>query len=353
MVSLIVPAAGKSSRFPGMKPKWLLTHPKGNLMVVESLMGLDLKNVKKIYLTVLDEHIREYASLDGIKQAFLDAGLSDMLEIVSLERETKNQPETVYETIKRANISGPIFIKDVDNFFSCKVSSKNSVSIQDLHSMDLVHASNKSFIESNKHGHVINIVEKQIISSMFCAGGYSFASGDDFKRYFLKLSSHKNLYISHIIFDMCLDGHIFTASEVSKYIDWGTLIDWNNFKSTYSTLFVDIDGVLVNNSSAYFNPTWGSTEGISENINTINSLYESGRSKIILTTSRKTSSKKKTEAQLKRVGLKYHQIIYDLFHCKRIIINDYAPTNPYKSCESINIPRNSNTLKDLIQDSVD
>jgi len=29
MSTLIVPCGGKSSRYPGMKPKWLLTHPDG------------------------------------------------------------------------------------------------------------------------------------------------------------------------------------------------------------------------------------------------------------------------------------------------------------------------------------
>ena len=135
MVSLIVPAAGKSSRFPGMKPKWLLTHPKGNLMVVESLLGLDLANVSKIYLTILEEHVREYASIEGIQLAFSEAGLGEKLEIICLESETKNQPETVYETINRANISGPIFIKDVDNFFSCPVETENSVTTYDLNSV--------------------------------------------------------------------------------------------------------------------------------------------------------------------------------------------------------------------------
>ena len=31
-MNLILPVAGMSSRFPGVKPKWLLTHPNGNLL---------------------------------------------------------------------------------------------------------------------------------------------------------------------------------------------------------------------------------------------------------------------------------------------------------------------------------
>ena len=35
--TLIVPAAGSSSRFPDMKPKWLLAHPHQDLMISKIL----------------------------------------------------------------------------------------------------------------------------------------------------------------------------------------------------------------------------------------------------------------------------------------------------------------------------
>ena len=35
MKNLIVTAAGLSSRFEGLKPKWMLTHPKGNWMITD------------------------------------------------------------------------------------------------------------------------------------------------------------------------------------------------------------------------------------------------------------------------------------------------------------------------------
>ena len=46
--TLIVPCAGRSSRFPNNRPKWSLTHPNGNLMLTESLFGLELNNYKEI-----------------------------------------------------------------------------------------------------------------------------------------------------------------------------------------------------------------------------------------------------------------------------------------------------------------
>jgi len=37
MTTLIIPCAGKSSRYPGEKPKWLFTHPDGKLMLEKSI----------------------------------------------------------------------------------------------------------------------------------------------------------------------------------------------------------------------------------------------------------------------------------------------------------------------------
>ncbi|MEJ7682686.1 MAG: hypothetical protein WKG06_33480 [Segetibacter sp.] len=36
------------------------------------------------------------------------------------------------------------------------------------------------------------------------------------------------------------------------YSDWGTIEDWDRFKRSYATLFVDLDGTLVKNSSWHF-----------------------------------------------------------------------------------------------------
>ena len=59
-----------------------------------------------------------------------------------------------------------------------------------------------------------------------------------------------------------------------------------------------------------------------------------------------------TEMQLLNENIKYHQIIYGLYHGKRIVINDYAPTNPYKSCDAINLKRNSSDLKEMLEESL-
>lgn len=44
MKTLILPVAGRSSRFPGMRPKWLLTMPDGKLMLEKAVERLDMSD---------------------------------------------------------------------------------------------------------------------------------------------------------------------------------------------------------------------------------------------------------------------------------------------------------------------
>ena len=98
-MNLIIPCAGESSRFPGTRPKWMLTQPDGKLMVVSSLEGLDLSDVKNIYVIVLRKHLEEYQCEQGIKDAFADAGFGDSLSLIILDNPTNSQPETIAKGI--------------------------------------------------------------------------------------------------------------------------------------------------------------------------------------------------------------------------------------------------------------
>ena len=351
-MNLIIPCAGESSRFPDTRPKWMLTQPDGKLMVVSSLGGLQLNNVENIYVVVLRKHLEQYQCEDGIKEAFADAGFGEKLNLVILDEVTESQPETIAKAIEIANVSGSIFIKDCDGCFRAEVKPVNEVCVYDLSKMNLVHAANKSYVICDEHGLVSNIAEKNIISSTFCVGGYAFEDAKVFLNYFNKMKHLPNLYVSHLIYQMMLDNHTFGVQGVDEYVDWGTLSEWTLYKQEYATLFIDIDGVLVENSGQYFSPRWGETSAITENVKAINSMFDSGKTQVILTTARKDSFKKQTEKQLENAGVKYHQIIYGLLHCKRIIVNDYSKTNPYKSCDAINLKRNSAELGEMLRDCV-
>ena len=69
-MNLILPVGGLSSRFPGVKPKWLLTHPNGNLMITEAIKGLELDSFDNIYLVTIKEHVEKYDFINGIEKQF-------------------------------------------------------------------------------------------------------------------------------------------------------------------------------------------------------------------------------------------------------------------------------------------
>ena len=60
MRTLIIPCAGKSSRFTTELPKWLLEHPSGNLMVFESIQGLPLSTFDRIIIVALKRHLTQF-----------------------------------------------------------------------------------------------------------------------------------------------------------------------------------------------------------------------------------------------------------------------------------------------------
>ena len=349
MKNLIVTAAGLSTRFEGLKPKWMLTHPKGNWMIVEALKAFDFESIDKVYLSFLREHIEQYNCLDAIKLCISELGIEDKTEIVLLDEQTKNQPHTVYTVIKQANVEGQIIIKEVDNYFTYKVEDGNYMCYYDLNDTTSINPSNKSYITIDDKGYITDLVEKKVISSTFGCGSYSFETAVDFCNYFETLQKD-NLFLSDIIYNMVLDGYKFKAVQSTDYIDWGTKEDWFNYVRQYKTLFVDLDGTLVKSSGKYTPPYWGETEGIKENIEFLNELYDTDKVYIILTTARSSDAKDVTLKQLEREGIKYDNIIFDLFHANRTIINDYGTSNPYPTCDAVNLVRNSNELERFLKD---
>jgi hypothetical protein len=332
-----------------MRPKWLLTHPDSGLpMVLESIFGIDISTHDKVVLVALKKHEEEFKFCDKLLDicSKFDVKSFDIL----LLDESKSQPHTIAQAINSLNIEGQINCKDTDNYFRSQVPEGNYVAICSLNDIELVNARNKSYVEFNEQKKLINIVEKNVISNSFCAGLYGFSDAkkfyETFEKYEAEDKNNKNLFVSHIIL-MMSESEDFDVIEVKDYIDWGTSTEWNEYRNKFKTYFVDIDGVLVKTSSEYMSPYWGETDGIKENIKRINDLYNTGN-RIILTTGRNGKYHKITEEQLTREGVKFSCILYSCGNGQRVIINDFSSSNPYPSCQAINLPRDSNILDQLI-----
>ena len=321
-----------------------MTH---RMMVTEAISGLNLDFFDHIYFICLQQHEDKYQFMKGFVSELDDAGLREKSNIVLLPEQTDSQSETFYTFLSGYDLDGFIFIKDSDGFYRCDVEERNQVAYFDLNDMDDINARTKSYVDLDVNDVVTNIVEKKVISSTFSSGGYGFADAKEFCKTFEKLQDMDGeCYISHIIFEMMLSGSTFYGTKTTDFKDWGTLDAWNKYKSQYKCLFVDIDGTLITNSSHHFPPYVGSGEPIENNIDFLSELHEQGKTKIVLTTSRPDKFRQLTIMELQTKGIPFDELVMGLPHCQRVIINDFARSNPYPSCKAINIPRNTDDLKE-------
>ena len=346
--TIILPCAGRSTRYPNLRPKYLLVNPNGNIMLIDAISKIGHKDCQ-IVVSILKDHEEKYGIKEMLDKFFPELGV----QICLLDSETKSQSETVCKTIEKMGIKTPFLVKDSDNIFKMESvpETYNYVTTNRLDDTGIINASNKSYIICDSSGLITNIEEKKVVSNTFSVGGYYFLDPSEFVNAYHeleKMSLGREIYIStlinHLIFTKKTK---FKIKPVTEYADLGTISEWINYKQRFRTYFVDIDGVLVKNGAEYFKPYWGTTEGIEENIKLINKLHEGG-SQIILTTSRKEKYRKTTVDQLKKCGLKYDQLVMGILHSTRVLINDFTNSNPYPSAIAINIPRDSNELEKFL-----
>lgn len=217
--SLIIPIAAYRSEYEKTMPYVFSLNKDGYSLCVEAARRLDVSKFDAVYFTTLKEYDNKYCVSDFLRLQFKRLKWSNA-KVVLLENRTSSQPETIYETIKSENITGSIYIKDADCSFVSEVNSQNLIATYQLEKLQWVDPQNKSYVDVDDGYYVTNIIEKRIISHNFCAGGYSFENVEDFTHYYDMLKDEQGLYLSHIIYAMLLDRHIFRPEYVNDYKDF-------------------------------------------------------------------------------------------------------------------------------------
>lgn len=341
-MKVIVPCAGKSSRYPNMKPKWMLIHPDGNMMVKKAIEGLDIQP-KDVIITILREHEEKYNIVQGIKQ-----NIGEEVIIVILDEQTKSQSETIYETLKRTNLREPFLIKDSDNIFHCSVNENfNYICYSDLKEYDSINPGNKSYIKMDDQRRIIDMIEKQIISTTFNVGGYFFTNPEEFMSTFERLNQQADseLYVSSIVKDMLKNqGKSFYGKPTTNYSDWGTIKEWSEHHQKFKTYFFDLD-VLFKESDQFSKPLWEDAETIQENVQILKELSLNKYNQVYLFTSRPEYCRRMTDRQLKELEINYRDLVMGCFTSKKVIINNFSEMTKKANCEALSILKNSQDLK--------
>lgn len=354
-MAVIIPCAGKSSRFPDTRPKFLLTMPDGDAMF-EKAARPHLKS-DSIYFAFLTEHHEEY-KIDRILQRSI---LQNTPPHISLFGELTSGPaETVFAVLHTAINSGmmkneePILIKDCDSFAETNLdfdqqTEGNYVVVADLKKhTDITNVAAKSFAVLNENNLITNIVEKDVVSNYICTGMYGFASAEKYMNAYLSLKEKaddgEEIFISHVIKEL-LEDEPFEAVQANEFIDCGTYESYIKYAESKKTYFIDLDGTLWFNQSKLFENHYETPKfPIQEAINYFKKKEAEG-CKLIFTTSRPHSVRDITENELFNVyGFKRTKVIMDLPHGPRVLVNDFSKTNPGPSAIAINATRDSNAF---------
>jgi hypothetical protein len=303
-------------------------------MAAESIRGL--RGYDRLVMA-LNGRDRLRFGLDLVHREMSLAGFNaDVVDV----GDSSSHVETIIRALSHVEPADSFTAKDCDNYFELELAAGNYVAVADLHTVGKVEAGNKSYIVP-VDGQVRRLAERQILSHLFCCGAYSFGRAD----VFLAAAGDRR-YVSQVIMEMIEGGVMFEHRLVSGYEDWGTEEDWKQYRAGFMTLFVDIDGVLVQSSHRSFRPRWGDSKVIMENVEYLNELRATGKVEIILTTSRSEDVRQVTEEQLD--GLQYDRLVMGLRSCARAIVNDVVPARGESSCVAVNIERDSVSLARLI-----
>lgn len=343
MRTLLVPAAGRSSRYPDLRPKWVLTHPTGRLMIDLVLEGMDYRQFDRTVITVIREHCDQHQVDVILRQVF---GTS--VDILVLENETSSAAETVFQSIIQAGIEGDVIVKDSDCIVRSAVPDRSNfivgLSINEHSPVDRIQS--KSFIVKDDNDVILDIVEKDVVSNVICVGVYAADAGEFAGAYEeIRRSDvlHRvgELYVSHVMSYLMLQKKVlFHYIEADHFVDWGTIEDWYREIDKHKTYVIDIDGVILKNCGKYGEKNWGNTfEPIAENVLVLKRLSDQGH-EIIFMTSRTEEFLGRFRQFLAEQGIRCKAIVSGCLHGKRIIINDFAASNPYPSCEAVGIRRN-------------
>jgi choline kinase len=343
-MEIIVPAAGLSTRFPNMKPKYLLYDYKGDMMLMNALRPFREKGFR-IHLGILKEHQEKYGVIEQIQHEW-----PDNIEYLIIDKPTRGPADTVYQILNASGLhTSEIFIKDCDSFFEHDITEgDNYVCVTKISQHEILKKlASKSFTIANNNGIITDIVEKEVVSDTFCVGGYKFSSAMLYRQAFNELNTDREVFVSDVIGRCINNMQIFTNKYITDYVDVGTAQDWFEYNDR-PVIFCDIDGTIIQNQTRVGQNNYRSDPIVLEkNVKRLLELQSKG-AQFIFTTARPHEYTNITKEMIDKLGFVGYDLICGLQNSKRILINDYNESNPYPRAVAINLYRNDDKLSDFL-----
>lgn len=347
--TLLMPCAGRSSRYPGVRPKWMLTLPDGELALQRAAASVSRDAWDRLVIAVRADHEQSYGCRALLARALPGA------DVIVLEQDTRGPAHTVAQMLNRAGVTGAFAVKDADSFFDpSPIPDGSFVSVSDLRQTpSMANVGAKSFAVINGDGLVVDMVEKSVVSNFVCVGLYGFSDTALYSECFEALTQSGGageVFISHVMNRAIAAGLPVLPHHAQGLIDVGTLEDWRRHVRPRGTIICDLDGVVFRNHSRWFAPYWeDADEPLAENIATLRDWQAAG-AQLIFMTARPEEYRAKTLGALEGLGLKVHALIMNCLHGRRFLVNDHAASNPAPAAVGISMPRNTELLGEHLQD---
>jgi len=350
-MKIIIPCAGRSSRFPNMAPKWMLPDNAGLPMVYKAVAGLG-SSVGDMIFVILREHDERFRVQEGLQAAF-----GQPVTCAVLDEPTTSQSETVARALRITGLTEPFIVKDSDNYFEVSNLDRghNYVCVASLSNFSQINPQNKSYVQVDQEDVIVNFREKQVISDLFSVGGYAFSDPQEFLNAYDELSSGPQLasgelYISEIISFLSMKGAIFKAQRVDQYQDWGTVHEWREHLRRKRVYFVSVDGFLFEQGSQFFSPRFADVKPHPNAIETVKSLLDSGQ-KVYYLSIRPEALGNLTRRQLAEIGLPDQPILFGCDLAEWTLLTAPHSNQPFKTSHAIEIAADDpNMIEKILAD---
>lgn len=216
---LIIPAAAYTKINEQFIPEIFKINDTGRMNIISNMIDLPLSDFDKIYI-VVNQRIDEIYNIKNMLQVQLkNEEFGDKTHIVVIEN-TRNVVDTVLQTVAQIPYSKfGVFIKDADASFNItELNNENTVYTYKLEDVKEINPSSKSYVSTTSDDVVLNIIEKRVISSEFCVGGYYFNDIKKFIDLCERVSEYDKLYLSNVIYyDILRNGEIYRTEQVIKF----------------------------------------------------------------------------------------------------------------------------------------
>lgn len=217
---LIIPAAANKPIYKEHIPSIFKIDDNGYMRILNNMNGLPLDEFEHIYITINKEVCERYDISGMLLLQLASLQLAYKTDVIVIDN-TKNVVETIIQTLENINLSHDygVFIKDADAKFEINdIVNENTVYTYHLEDVSSINPSSKSYVTTTSDDIILNIIEKRVISSEFCAGGYFFNDVNKLIELCDDTSIYDKLYLSNVIYyDIIRNNELYRTESVNNF----------------------------------------------------------------------------------------------------------------------------------------